>query len=339
MPRGETRGRRVRRGYYGTVIARIVVLNWNGKAYLHRCLTALLPQTTGRAEVVLVDNASTDGSVGFVREHFPAVQVVSLPANLGFAAGNNAGAVGCLAEWLIFLNNDTEVAPDWLSAVLDAAAAVGPRAVISSKIVFLDGPGLVDSAGDDYFRAGGAAKGWHGRPAVTAPPSREVFSACGAALMISRALFDELGGFDERLFIVYEDVDLCYRARLAGASVHYTDAAVVGHAGSATLGRQSRTAVFHGQRNLEWVWLQNTPAALLWRSALPHVAYSLAGGFWYARQGMLSTWLRAKAAALAGLPATLARRRVVQRTRRVDPDALWRLMRPDWLSAKRDEKS
>jgi len=321
------------------VVARIVVLNWNGKAFLHRCLTALLPQTASRAEVVLVDNASADGSVAFVREHFPSVEVVSLPANVGFAAGNNAGAVGCQADWLIFLNNDTEVAPDWLSTVLDAAARFGPSTVISSKIVFLDGAGLVDSAGDDYFRAGGAAKGWHGRPAATAPPSREVFSACGAALLISRALFDQLGGFDERLFIVYEDVDLCYRARLAGASVHYAAAAVVGHAGSGTLGRRSRTAVFHGQRNLEWVWLQNTPASLLWRSLLPHVAYSLAGGVWYARQGMLWTWLRAKAAALAGLPATLARRRVVQRTRRVDPDALWRLMRPGWLGAKREEKS
>ena len=320
------------------MIARIVVLNWNGEAFLHRCLTALLPQTIGRAEVVLVDNASTDGSVAFVREYFPAVQIVELPSNAGFAAGNNAGAAGCTADWLIFLNNDTEVAPHWLSAVLDAAASLGPRAVIASKIVFLDGRDLVDSAGDDYFRAGGAAKGWHGRPAATAPPSREVFSACGAALLISRVLFSELGGFDERLFIVYEDVDLCYRARLAGASVHYSAAAVVGHAGSATLGRQSRTAVFHGQRNLEWVWLQNTPAPLLWRSLLPHVAYSLAGGIWYARQGMLLTWLRAKVAALAGLPATLARRRVVQRMRRVEPDALWRVMRRDWISAKRDEK-
>jgi GT2 family glycosyltransferase len=110
----------------------------------------------------------------------------------------------------------------------------------------------------------------------------------GAALLISRALFDQLGGFDERLFIVYEDVDLCYRARLAGASVHYAAAAVVGHAGSGTLGRRSRTAVFHGQRNLEWVWLQNTPASLLWRSLLRRTfAYSLAGGVWYARQGML----------------------------------------------------
>ena len=321
------------------MIARIVVLNWNGKAFLHRCLTALLPQTIGRAEVVLVDNASTDGSATFVRDHFPGVQVIELPHNAGFAAGNNAGAAGADADWLIFLNNDTEVAPDWLSAVLETAASLGPKAVIASKIVFLDGQSLVDSAGDDYFRAGGAAKGWHGRPAATAPPSREVFSACGAALAISRVLFQDLGGFDARLFIVYEDVDLCYRARLAGASVHYTAAAVVGHAGSATLGRQSRTAVFHGQRNLEWVWLQNSPATLLWRSLLPHIVYSLAGGVWYARQGMLFTWLRAKASALMGLPATLARRRVVQRTRRVDPEELWRLMRSDWISAKRDEKN
>jgi GT2 family glycosyltransferase len=338
-----TRGSRVRRGYYGTVRARIVVLNWNGKKYLHRCVAALLADAGDRAEVVVVDNGSTDGSVEFLRAAWPGVRVVALPRNVGFAAGNNAGARDATAEYLIFLNNDTEVASGWLTALLAAADAHGARGVIGSKVVFVQAqagsPVLVDSAGDDYFRAGGATKSWHRRPADSAPGSREVFSACGAAMLVPRTIFTELGGFDERLFVIYEDVDLCYRARLRGYTVHYAADAVVHHVGSAALGRLSATAVFYGQRNLEWVWLQNTPGRLLWRSLPAHVAYSLAGALYYARQGHAWTWLRAKAAALAGLRATLVRRRAIQASTSVDPESLWSLMRPGWLSAKRAEKS
>lgn len=332
-----TRGSRVRRGYYGIVRARIVVLNWNGKELLHRCFSALLPEAVGRAEVVLVDNGSHDASVAHVREHFPGVGVIALTENRGFAGGNNAGARGTSTEYIVFLNNDTEVSSGWLTALLAAADGHGARSVIGSKVVFMEDG--VDSAGDDYLRAGGAAKGWHRRPVATAPPSREVFSACGAAMLVPRPLFERLGGFDERLFVVYEDVDLCYRARLLGHTVHYAADAVVRHAGSATLGRASPTAVFYGQRNLEWVWLQNTPVRLLWRSLVPHLAYSVAGGFWYARQGHAWTWLRAKAAAVAGVRHILARRREIQRTAVADPEALWTLMKPGWVSRKRDEKA
>jgi GT2 family glycosyltransferase len=318
---------------------RIIVLNWNGQAWLGPCLTALLAQDLTETEVVVVDNGSSDGSAEFVRSNFPAIRVLALDRNLGFAAGNNAGALDATADYLIFLNNDTRVAPGWLAALRQAADADPTAGLITSRVVYLDRPDVIDSAGDGYLRCGGAFKHWHGQPAGTAPTSREVFGACGAAFLIRRALFESLGGFDQDFFMVYEDVDLSFRARLAGARCRYASDASVEHAGSGSLGRLSQSAVFYGQRNLEWTWMKNMPSPLLWRTAPAHVLYDLAGAWAYARQGQFLLWCRAKLAAILGLPRVLAQRRRIQSRATAEAAALWALMEPDWIGIKRREKA
>jgi GT2 family glycosyltransferase len=321
------------------VLARIIVLNWNGKVWLDTCLSALLPQVPGDCEVVLVDNGSSDGSVTFVREQFPSVRILSFAENLGFAGGNNAGAKGATARYLVFLNNDTRVRPGWLAGLTRAASEDASVGLVASQVVYLGRPATIDSAGDGYLRCGGGFKHWHGQPAATSPGSRDVFGACGAAFLIRRDLFEALGGFDEDFFMVYEDVDLSFRARLSGARCRYVADAVVEHAGSGSLGHVSAKAIFYGQRNLEWTWIKNVPGRLVWRSCLAHAAYDLAAAAGYARRGRLGTWVRAKGAALMGLPGALAKRRRIQRAAVVDPEALWALMEPDWVGVKRREKA
>src|SRR6185436_15256691 len=155
----------------------------------------------------------------------------------------------------------------------------------------------------------------HGGPASVATVTEEVFGDCGAACLMSKRVFDELGGFDEDFFASHEDVDLSYRARLLGYRCLYVADAVVRHHGSATIGRVSDFAIFHGQRNLEWLYLKNTPASLL--TTLPgHVVYVAAAAVHFTRAGALGAFVRAKVAALAGLPKALRKRRQVQRTRR-----------------------
>jgi GT2 family glycosyltransferase len=156
--------------------------------------------------------------------------------------------------------------------------------------------------------------------------------------MIRREVFDELDGFDEDLFLVYEDVDLSYRAQLRNFRCLYVPEARVKHAGSATMGTVSRMSVFYGQRNLEWVWVKNTPASLLLRTLPGHAIYALAGGLRLAWAGHLGTWLAAKWAAFVGLPAVLRKRRAVQRSRSTDTRRLWNLMERRWLSLKWREK-
>jgi GT2 family glycosyltransferase len=225
-----------------------------------------------------------------------------------------------------------------LTALVAAAESDPTLGLVTSRVVFMDRPEVIDSAGDGYLRCGGAFKHLHGQPVDGRMASREVFGACGAAFLIRRELFEELGGFDEDLFMVYEDVDLSYRARLRGGRCAYADTASVEHAGSASLGVASSMAVYHGQRNLEWTWIKNSPRALLVRSLPAHVLYNLAGLAAYARAGRLGAWWRGKIAALMGLPAVLRKRREVQRSAIADPEALWSLMEADWVGVKRREK-
>ena len=316
----------------------VIVLNYNGRRWLGPCLDAVAAQTGAPAfETIVVDNASADASAAYVREAFPDVRVIETGSNLGFAAGNNAGARIAAGRLLAFLNNDTVAAPEWLAHLSRALDARPSFALATSRIVQMDDPARVDSAGDGYLHAGGAYKRGHGAAAADYTQPAEVFGACGAAFMIRREIFEALGGFDESFFMVHEDVDLSYRARLLGFNCWYAADAIVRHAGSATLGRASPKAVFYGQRNLEWTWIKNTPSPLIWRSLPAHIVYSIAGVAHYARTGRLLPALRGKLAAVAGLPAALrARRRIQSSARPTRPPE--DLMARGWLALKRSEK-
>ena len=316
----------------------VIVLNYNGRQWLERCLTAARLQVDGHGELVLVDNASTDGSIEFVRERFPDVRLLTLDRNLGFAGGNNAGARMAKGRYLAFLNNDTVPQPGWLDALKGPFEGNPAVALTTSRIVYLDDPSIIDSAGDGYLRAGGAFKRFHGGAFALGNDSGEVFGACGAACMVRRDVFVELGGFDEDFFMVYEDVDLSYRARLRGNRCVYVADAIVHHAGSGTLRRSSPAAVFYGQRNLEWTYLKNTPSTLLLRSLPSHVAYDVAAFVAYASSGLLAPYLRGKWAALKGLRSLLRKRTAVQRGRVAPARDLWRAMDKHWIRRKRAEK-
>ena len=323
-----------------TPVISVIVLNYNGRRWLAPCLSALAAQAAAPPfEVLLVDNGSSDGSLEVVKAGFPSVRIIDNGVNLGFAAGNNAGARAAAGELLVFLNNDTVAESTWLAALHSAHLGGPGRDLVTSKLVWLDWPEVVDSAGDGYLRAGGAYKRGHGAAASSYAAAGEVFAACGAAFLIRRALFESLGGFDERFFMVYEDVDLSYRARLRGHRVWFEPSAVVAHAGSGTLGVASEAAVFYGQRNLEWTWFKNTPGWLLLATLPAHALYSLAGVAHYVAAGRGGAAIRGKLAALVSLPLVWMARRREQRRRTVDPAAIAVRMTRGWLALKRREKS
>jgi GT2 family glycosyltransferase len=316
----------------------IVIVTWNGRGYLQACLEAVAAQEGVAAETILVDNASTDGTVEFVRRVFPWVRIVTLPENRGFAGGNNAGVREARGRLIALLNNDTIADPGWLRALRQGLDSDAGFALAASRIVYVHDPAVIDSAGDGMLRWGGAFKRHHGAPVQAASESGEVFGVCGAACLMPKAVFDELGGFDEDFFASHEDVDLSYRARLRGYRCRYVADAVVRHHGSATIGKVSAFAVFQGQRNLEWMYLKNTPASLLLRTLPGHLVYNAAAALHFIRLGLLGTFLRAKAAALAGLPTILAKRAAVQRGRRVGASAIEPHLESRWLTTKMREK-
>jgi GT2 family glycosyltransferase len=316
----------------------IVIVTWNGRQYLDPCLAAVSAQEGVTTETIVVDNASTDGTVEYLRERYPWVRLVALTQNRGFAGGNNAGVREASGRFIALLNNDTVADRRWLLALRGGLDEDARFALAASRIVYMHDSTVIDSAGDGLLRWGGAFKRHHGAPAAAAAESREVFGVCGAACLMPKAVFEELGGFDEDFFASHEDVDLSYRARLLGYRCRYVADAVVRHHGSATLGRVSPFAVFHGQRNLEWVYVKNTPGRLLLRTLPGHLLYNLAAAIHFTRGGLGGSFLRAKAAALAGLPRMLRKRGGIQRTRRVGAGAIWPLLERHWLRTKRREK-
>ena len=316
----------------------VVIVTWNGKHHLEGCLKATATQVDVDPEIVLVDNGSSDGTVDFVRSRFPSVRIVALGENRGFAGGNNAGARAARGEFLAFLNNDTVPDSMWLRTLRDGIDAASRFLLTTSRIVYMHDSSVIDSAGDGVFRAGGAFKRHHGARADAASASGEVFGVCGAACLVSRRVFEELGGFDEDFFASHEDIDLSYRARLRGYRCRYVADAIVRHHGSATLGRGSVSAVFHGQRNLEWMYLKNTPASLLVRTLPGHLVYNAASAAYFARMGHLGVFLKAKLAAVRGLPAIVRKRSAIQRTRTVSARAIEEHLERRWLSAKVREK-
>jgi N-acetylglucosaminyl-diphospho-decaprenol L-rhamnosyltransferase len=318
----------------------VIVLNYNGRQWLDGCLNALALQKGAPSfEIIVADNGSTDGSIVWLAKHHPHVRVLRNGTNLGFAAGNNAGAAQATGDWLVFLNNDTVPEPDWLAELCRPLGEHSDLTMATSRVVFIDDPRVVDSAGDGYLRAGGAYKRGHRAEVSGFLESCEVFGACGAAFIVRRDAFHAVGGFDERFFMVYEDVDLSYRLRLAGHRCWYAAAAVVRHVGSGTLGRSSPTAVYYGQRNLEWTWIKNTPGPLMLRTAAPHIVYSLAGLVHYLRRGRFGPALRGKLAAVAGVAAMLRARRQMRPLRRVDWRAIDRWLDRGWVRLKQREKA
>ncbi len=305
----------------------VVVVSYNSAPHLRRCLEALAAQRRRPDRIVVVDNASTDGSPELLRA-MPGIELVEAGSNLGFAAANNL-AVRRLPDcaWVALLNPDAFAEPDWLERLAGAAAAELPEVASLASLMVLDAaPDRIDSAGDGYTVYGAAwPRGHYCATAAFAAP-RDTFSACGGAALYRREAWERVGGFDESLFCYLEDVDLGFRLRLAGHRCRFVPQARVRHVGGASSGRRSAFTVFHSSRNLAWVYVKNMPGPLLLVFALPHLLLHLLGTLKYTVMGRGGASLRGRLASLRGLPAVWAQRRALQRERRVGSVELLRAL-------------
>jgi GT2 family glycosyltransferase len=296
----------------------VIIVNWNGERFLERCLTALQAQTVRPHEIILVDNASSDGSLAIARR-FPEVRIMALDSNTGFARGNNLAIASADARsaWIALLNPDAFAAPDWLETLLQAARTRSDYAVFASRLVDAADPQRLDGDGDAYHLSGLVWRIGHGHPVSRQPDQpHEVFSACAAAALYRRDALNAVGGFDEDYFCYVEDVDLGFRLRLAGHRCLLVPQSVAHHVGSGTTGGQhSDFALYHGHRNLVWTFVKNMPPALFWLLLPLHLALNLFSIAWFAWRGHGKVMLRAKRDALCSLPVMWQKRRQIQRTR------------------------
>lgn len=308
----------------------IVIPNWNGAHFLPGCLDSLRRQDYTPLEIVVADNASSDGSRNLLTERYPDVTLVALPENRGFTGACNAGMIAAKGDIVVLLNNDTEADPGWVSAIVDTFARHPEAGIVASKMLLFDRRDHFHTAGD-LFRVDGRLfnRGVWERDEGQYDREEYVFSACGGSAAYRRAMLDEIGLLDDDFFFSCEDMDLAWRAQLAGYRCVYQPAAVVYHCLAATGG--GITASYHDGRNMIWLLVKNYPGAL-WRKHGLKVLRAQLGLAW----GALRAWrgaaararLRGMVAGLIGIPRMVRKRRSIQRSRRVSLAYLESIMTP-----------
>lgn len=245
----------------------ILIPNLNGRHLLATCLQSIRLQTYSYWRVTVVDNGSSDGSVSFLREEFPEVDIVALTENTGFSAAVNTGILAGSQPLVFLLNNDTELAEDCLQRLVEAEEMLPEFAYFAPKMLNYHQREFLDGAGEGYLRGGaGYRLGTMERDGEPYDSPRQVFGACGGAALYRRQLFADVGLFDEDFFAYLEDVDFNLRASRAGKNCYYVPAARVYHIGSATSGSKFNSLTIRlSTRNSFYLLAKNYPFFLLFR--------------------------------------------------------------------------
>jgi GT2 family glycosyltransferase len=312
----------------------VIIVNWNGKHYLERCLPSVLNQSFGDYEVVVWDNGSNDGSPDWVEGRYPAVKVIRCERNLGFAEANNRAIRATQGDYVALLNNDADPSPDWLAELVGAIEQAPEVGMCASKMVRAEDLKVVDSCGIAIDRAGigwNRYSGERDRPEEISPYL--VMGPCAGAALYRRAMLQQVGLFDSSYFIYYEDTDLAWRAQRAGWRCLYVPSAHVVHRHSSTMREGSTLKGYLLGRNKVWTLVKNYPWPD-WLLYLPLIlAYDVAAWTYSLLRGDAGP-IRGRLAALASLSEPIQKRREVQssgtRVRLVwppNPVRMWRIQR------------
>jgi O-antigen biosynthesis protein len=299
----------------GGPLCSVVIPTYNGRVLLGPCLESVArhrPTDPGLSiEVIVADDASTDGTAQWLARVYPEVRVVRLERNGGFCAAANAGIAAARGRFIQLLNNDTEVTEGWIEAgvapfVDPTVGSVAPLVLVRSD------PGRVDSAGDSYALIGWPAKRGHGQPRILFGTRHveDVFGASGSSAFYRSAALRRVGGFDPLFGSYYEDIDLAFRLRWAGYQCRFSPRSVIHHDVSATYDHGSHSLQRRMARNAEIVFWANMPPGLLTLALIPHLAFVAVQGAWRLARGRLRPFLLGKYDAVRVWPEIKARRKL-----------------------------
>lgn len=330
----------------------VIILNFNGKAWIERCIDSVLAQDYAHLQIIVVDNGSVDGSLAIVKEKYKEVLLVENGRNVGYSAANNIGIRFMEGEYVVIMNNDTELERSCITAMKRAIDKDPAYGAAASKI-YLESPGdVLDAAGIVVFRDGLSIGRGRLERADFYSREEEVFFASGCCLMARKSMLEDIkvGNeyFDEDFFMYADDTDLGWRARLRGWKTIYTPQAKLSHAHSAAAGTYSALKAFHVERNRIWITVKYFPFDLLLYSQVYTLqryvfqAYAAmtgkgaSGAFAreHSKPKLLSVLGKVYAAAIQGLPKMLAKRKEIQPRRLISSHDMQTLMTLYGISAK-----
>lgn len=238
----------------------VIIPNFNGLAYLEGVLSGLERQSMKNFEVILVDNGSTDGSCAFVAAQYSWVHIIELSENFGFSRAVNEGIKAARAPYVLLLNNDTEVEPDFLKEMTEGIQRHKKAFSCQAKMIQFHDREKMDDGGNYYCALGWAFAGGKGKAAERYDKEKKIFSSCAGAAIYRKKIFEKIGYFDDEHFAYLEDLDVGYRARIYGYENWYIPGAVVYHVGSGTSGsRYNQFKIRYSSRNNIYMIYKNMP--------------------------------------------------------------------------------
>jgi GT2 family glycosyltransferase len=291
----------------------VIIVNYNGKNFLSDCLNSIFRQTYFPFEVIMVDNASHDGSVEYVQQNFPDVKMLNQSTNLGFAGGTNAGIRVAHGEFIFTLNNDTIADSHMLEEIVRPMQLDSRVGVCGSKILLPDG--RINSIAICISRSGAAWDRGMGEPdhgQYDIP--EEVFGACAGAALYRRSMLEVIGLFDEDFFLFMEDVDLAFRAQLAGWKCMYVPTARVFHVHGGTTEPGSDISMYYVNRNLLWYAVKNFPERTLLIFIPWIIGRNIAVIPYYFLKRKGKAIIKAKVDSVKGLPKMIKKRQSIKKT-------------------------
>ena len=288
----------------------VVIPSYNGRALLESCLASLAKHRPKEGvEVIVADDASTDGSADWLALAYPDIRVVRLAANGGFCAAANAGIAAARGELIQLLNNDAEVCEGWFAAALRPFADPTVGSVAPLVMVRSD-PSRVDSAGDQYALVGWPSKRGHGESSTKwqSRVSDFVFGASGSSAIYRADALAKVGGYDPAFGSYYEDIDLAFRLRWAGYTCVFAPECRILHDVSASYDHTRPALQRRMSRNAEILFWTNLPLAWLAVAIVPHVGFTMMQAAWRLARGRFTPFAMGKLDAIRALPSFRARR-------------------------------
>jgi GT2 family glycosyltransferase len=237
----------------------VIIPNFNGKHFLKESLESLKKQNNS-FDVIIIDNASVDGSCEYILNNYPEFRLIKNKKNMGFSKAVNQGIKASNTDYIFLLNNDVVLEINCISNLLECIKKDVNVFAVASKMVQYQDRTMIDDAGDEYTILGWTKKVGNGKSIELYQSEREIFSACAGAAIYRRSVFDVIGYFDENFFAYMEDVDICYRTRIYGYKCFYCPKAIVYHHGSGTSGsKYNKFKIRLAARNNVYVPYKNMP--------------------------------------------------------------------------------
>jgi hypothetical protein len=307
-------------------IVSIVIPNWNGKDSLAKCLDSLLAQSVS-AHIIVVENGSIDGSLGLLQKNYPQIETIIHERNKGFSGGVNAGIKSSIQRgdtYVALFNNDAVADKYWLEKLINDLDGHQDSGISTCKLVDINNKHL-DSTGDFYTVWGLPYPRGRGEPVSDKYDNDlEIFSASGGASLYRVKMLEEIGLFDEDFFAYYEDVDLSFRAQLAGWKVRYTPAAIAYHQIGATSAKIKGFTTYATIKNLPWLFVKNVPyGKIYWRMKARFTVAYLSIIISALSRGQITPVFKGLFVCIVKLPKKVSQRIKIQKSRKVSNGYIW----------------